>query len=87
MAFTSVASAAADTQLLAEGSTRGGLIIVNTDANRLYVKFDSTAATSSSYSFYLDTGDVAGPFSYTGEVRGIWAADGSGAALVTSWGR
>lgn len=86
MAITSVASAASDTLILAQSGGRGGLIITNTDANRLYVLFDTSAASTTNYSFYLDTGDVFDTIGYTGQIRGIWAGDGSGAALVTTWG-
>lgn len=86
MAMTSVNSAATSTALLGENGTRGGLIITNTDANRLYVAFDTTATTSA-YSFFLDSGSTFGVEGYTGAVSGIWSADGSGAALITSWGR
>lgn len=85
MAITSVASAASDTQLLAAGG-RSGLTIVNTDANRLYVALDNSAASTSNYSFFLDTGDYFDTTGYRGEVRGIWAGDGSGVALITTWG-
>lgn len=90
MAFTTVASAATSTTLLAENGNRGGASITNTDANRLYVLLDAGAASSTNYSFYLDSGDTweqSGPNPYTGEVTGIWAADGSGAANITYWSR
>lgn len=88
MPVTATASATSDTQLLPPGGGRAGFTIVNTDANRLYVLLDSGAASTSNYSFYLDTGDVyecATEECYRGEIRGIWAADGSGSAIVTAW--
>jgi hypothetical protein len=89
MAVTPVASAATSTTLASTNGARQGIKIVNTDANRLYVLFDpNQAATSSVYSFYLDTGDVheeAGPNLYRDKIVGIWAADGSGNANVTEW--
>lgn len=88
MTVTTTASAASDTRLLA-GGNRHGFTIVNTDANRLYVLLDSGVSSATNYSFYLDTGDVyecASEQCYTGEIRGIWAADGSGSAIVTTWG-
>lgn len=87
MAVTSTASATTDTQLAAPDSARGGIVITNTDANRLYVLLDSGTSSSTNYSFYLDTGDVFDTTGYAGEVRGVWTGDGTGAALVTTWGR
>jgi hypothetical protein len=87
MAFISVPSAATDTRLLAQDGVRGGFAVTNTDANVLYLLLDSSAASATNYSVALATGEAFGLSGYTGEIRGIWAADGSGAALMTSWGR
>lgn len=84
MAVSSVDSTTSDTQLLPSRS-RKGLIIANTDANRLYVMLDSATASATAFSFYLDTGNAFGVEGYEGEVRGLWAADGSGAAKITEY--
>lgn len=88
MAVTPVASTTTSTSLLGADSGRGGLIVSNDDANRLYVLLDSGTASVSNYSFYLDTGEASVPIvGYTGEVTGVWAADGTGSARLTTWGR
>jgi hypothetical protein len=85
MAVTSVPSSATSVALLASSSRRGGAI-ENTDANVLYVILDSAAATTSLFTVSLAEGDYYElPPGYDGEVRGIWAADGAGAAKVTEW--
>lgn len=85
MAQTAVASAATSTVLLAAGTApRERVIIENSDANRLHVNLDSAAATTTTaYSFSLAQYENAIIEDYYGEIRGIWAADGSGHALVT----
>lgn len=87
MAVTSVASTTTSTQLLAANSSRKGLIVANTDANDLYVLLSSGTASSSNYSFKLATGEekTIQPPVYAGEVVGVWAGDGAGAALVTEY--
>jgi hypothetical protein len=87
MAVTSVASTTDATQLLASDGGRGGLIITNTDANALYVLFDSGSASSTNFSVELAEDESFGLSGYTGPVGGVWAGNGSGAALVTTWGR
>lgn len=85
MAITAIASAASSTLLLEYNPVRKGLIVTNTDANRLYVLLDSGTASATNYSFYLDTGGVFGVEDYTGDVKGIWGADGAGSAILTHW--
>lgn len=85
MAVSVVASAAASTTLLAAGS-HSKIIVENSDANRLYVLLDSGTASSANYSFSLATNESAQVAGYSGVVKGIWAADGSGNALVTTLG-
>lgn len=85
MAFTSVASSASDGLILAVNSARKGFIVTNTDANALYLKMDNGAATAASFSAYLAQNESLGVNGYTGELRGIWAGDGSGNANVTEW--
>lgn len=85
MAVSSVASAASDTLLASVNGVRDGLMITNTDANTLYVLLDSGVASATNYSISLAQNETFSVSDYTGEVRGIWALDGAGAALVTTW--
>lgn len=86
MAVTAVASAASNTQLLAPDMGRKSVIICNDDANRLYVLLDGGTASATNYSFSLaqhENARLQGPEAQ-GEIRGIWASDGSGSALLTA---
>ena len=88
MAQTAVASAATSTVLLAATTSapRQRIIIENSDANRLHVNLDSAAATTTTaYSFSLAQYENAIIENFGGEIRGIWAADGSGHALITTY--
>ncbi len=87
MAQTAVASAAASTVLLAAGAgVRERIIVENSDANRLHVLLDSATATATTaYSFSLAQYENCIIEDYQGEIRGIWAADGSGHALITTF--
>ena len=80
-----VASAATDTQLLAPDGDRDYVIIENSDANRLHVRYGSSAAATDNYSFSLaQNANAIVPAQFArGEIRGIWAADGSGYAQIT----
>ncbi len=86
MAVTAVASAASSTQLLASDVTRQSVIICNDDANRLYVLLDDGTASTTNYSFSLaqhENARLSGNEAQ-GEINGIWSADGSGNALLTT---
>jgi gentisate 1,2-dioxygenase len=86
MAVTSVASSTTSGALLPQNTGRNGAIIRNTDANILYVLLDGGTASASNHTYALSTGDVLElPDFYDGPVNGVWAADGSGAALVTEF--
>jgi hypothetical protein len=87
MAVTSVDSAASDTALLgAATASRRKVIIENSDANRLHVLLDAGVASATNYSFSLAQYGVARlPEDYVGVVRGCWAANGSGAAHITTY--
>jgi hypothetical protein len=88
MAVTAVASATSSTSLVAGNTSRKGLVIENSDANRLYVLLGAGTASATNYSFSLAQNENAGVYGiadYTGEVNGIWAGDGSGYAMVTVW--
>jgi phage protein U len=61
----------------------GPFVIENTDANRLYVLLHSGTASATNFSFSLAQNENAEITAYRGVVKGIWAGDGSGAALLT----
>lgn len=65
---------------------RRGLIIVNTDANNLYLRYGDAASTSSGGWTYIipagATWEMPKPI-YTGLITGIWTAAGSGIANMT----
>lgn len=85
MAQTRVASAATDTQLLARDTARRSVIIENSDANRLHVRIGGSAAAADDYSFSLALNEnavVPRELAHE-EIRGIWAADGTGYAQIT----
>lgn len=84
MGVASVASTTTSTQL-SDSSSRGRTIY-NSDANALYVLLARGTASSTNFSLVLQTGDLYEvPPEYEGEIVGVWAADGSGAALVTEF--
>lgn len=72
--------------ICAANTARYGGIITNDDANALYVLFGSGNVSSSNYSVKLYTDDVCDiPAGYTGIIKGLWAADGSGNSYVTEF--
>jgi hypothetical protein len=85
MAVTAVASSTTSATLKAANAQRKAIVIENSDANRLYVRLDSGTASSSAYSFSLAQNENATLRGYTGEITGVWAADGSGSAHVTEY--
>jgi hypothetical protein len=86
MATTAVASTTSSTQLLAADPNRESVVIANSDANDLYVLFDDGTASASNLSAILIAKDVIEvPKQYVkGRIMGIWAADGSGSAHMTT---
>lgn len=85
MPVVSIASTTSATTLLAVNSGRKAVVIQNDDANALYVLLDSGTPSATNYSFSLAEGENAIVHGYGGEVKGVWAGDGSGAARVTAW--
>lgn len=86
--LANVAGSATSVTLQALNTSRKGLIIVNDSTSILYVKFGTTASTTS-YTYFL-AGSVGGvpatlelpTMTYTGRVDGIWAS-ATGNARVT----
>lgn len=82
-ALTNVASSATNVTLLASNASRRRAMIFNDSTKNLYVKFGTTASTTSftilmqNQSYY----EVPEPV-YTGQIDGIWSA-ANGAARVT----
>ena len=85
MAATSVASTTSSTTLLAASTEpHRKVLIENSDANRLHVLLDDGTASTTNFSFSLAQNENAEiPLSYTGVIKGIWAADGTGFAHIT----
>lgn len=85
--LTNVAGSASSVTVLAANSGRFGATIVNDSSALLYLKFGSTASTTS-YTVVLAGAASAPfayyevPFGYTGIITGIWAS-ATGNARVT----
>lgn len=80
---STVASAVADTLLLAANANAKGRTIYNDSTAVLYVALGSAAASAASYTTQVAAGGYYEVLSgYTGEIRGIWAA-ANGNARVT----
>lgn len=85
--LTSVASANSDTSLVAANPKRKRLTIANTDTAILYVLLGSGTSSATNFNVQIaaSTGYWECPVAYTGPVRGIWATDNSGVALITEY--
>lgn len=80
-----VDSLATNQTLLAANAARRGLVIYNTDANPLRIKFGATA-TATSFHFTLENREtltLLNGVGYAGIIDGIWDANGSGSAFVS----
>lgn len=84
---TSVPSQATVITLLALKASRKGVVIVNTDANDLYIKYGSGASLSAGgWTYKIGTGvtwEMPWSMIYTGIITGIWSVDGVGVAEIT----
>lgn len=85
MAQTRVASAAVDTALLARDTARRVVVIENSDANLLHIRIGGSAAATDNYSVSIaQNAKYEIPRELAGEeIRGIWATDGAGYAMIT----
>lgn len=85
--FSSVASAAVSTSLLAANLARKGGSIFNTDANALCIRMDGgTATITTGFNIRLvQNAYVEIPAGYTGAITGIWEVDGTGAANIAEY--
>lgn len=88
---TSVNSAATSTTIIAANRNRSGVSISNTDANILYLKLGGGPASATDFTVAIPgaTATAIGyyevPYGFTGAITGVWAVDGTGAALVTEF--
>ena len=81
---STVASSTSSQQLVGSGGWRGGLIIYNSDANDLYLKYGATASTTD-FTVKIPSGgywEMPQP-AYPGRIDGIWSGDGAGSAHIT----
>ena len=85
--LSSLASLATSQTLIAANTARLGLVVHNTDANALYIKFGATATTAiGGYTYKIPsdgTWEMTPTIVYTGIIDAIWLADGSGGASIT----
>ncbi len=81
--MTSVASSATSVTLLAENNRRQFCTIFNDSTQVLYVKFGTTASTSS-FAYKMGAGDhlEVNRLEYNGRIDGIWAS-ANGNARIT----
>ena len=81
-----MASAAADTLILAGNDSRNGAIIFNESTAILYLNLSKSTASLTNYSVQVAAGGtyLNKYTDYCGEIRGIWAA-ANGAAMVTEF--
>ena len=87
---TSVNDNNVDTQLLASNASRKMAIIVNDSTEDLYVGLGASAVSTTDYTYFLprtsggQRSQMELPLPvFTGEIRGIWSANASGAARIT----
>lgn len=82
--LSSLASGVVSAQLLASTAGRRGLILQNTDAYPVFVKF-GISASASSFTVMLRSGEIwAMPMPiYTGRIDAVWLADGAGSLMAT----
>lgn len=81
--LTNVNDTNVSTTLLASNSSRLGATIHNDSTAILYVKFGTTASTTSYTVKMVADSYYEVPYGYTGRIDGVWASDASGAARIT----
>ena len=81
--LTSVASSASDGQILAANQGRKGCTIYNDSTAILYLGLSTEVTSATNYTVQLAADAFYEvPYSYVGEIRGIWAS-ANGSARVT----
>lgn len=84
--LSALASLATSQQALAANTNRAGVIMVNTDANIVRIKYGTTASASS-FTVPIGPGavwEMPIPI-YSGRIDAIWDADGAGSLFITEW--
>lgn len=72
--------------LLAQNLYRGGVIIVNTDTNDLYIRYGAGAGAAAGNWTYKIMGGETWEMTnnrFLGRIEGVWSAAGSGYAEIT----
>lgn len=84
---SSVASGTSDVTILPSNAVRKGATVFNDDANALYLLLSSGTSSSTNFTVSLpgSGGYYEVPYTYTGVIKGSWAANGSGSARVTEF--
>ncbi len=83
---TKVDSTTTSGQLVAANANRKNLIIVNTDANALYLLYAGSGTVSvTNLSDIVPSNGRIEVNGYTGAVQGVWAGDGAGSAFITQF--
>lgn len=88
---TSVNDTNTDTTILAANTARKGASIFNDSTQILFLLCAAGTSSSTNYSIQIPAGGyfelplLSGGGVYTGILKGIWAADASGAARVTEF--
>jgi hypothetical protein len=82
--LSAVASGTSSAQALAANTSRKGVLAYNTDANGVYLKYGTTASSSSFTVLIPSSGywEMPDPI-YTGRIDVIWIGDGSGSLYLT----
>lgn len=81
-----VASGVASVSIIAANVKRKGLVILNTDANALYLRFDGGTVTAATSNVTLaQNASYTFPFKFRGAITGLWAGDGTGHANVAEF--
>jgi hypothetical protein len=80
--LTSLASSASSAQAIASNTARRAMIMTNTDANPVYIKFGTTASATS-FTYIVPGGGTLEMFDqvFTGRIDAIWSAAGGGGSL------
>jgi hypothetical protein len=85
-ARTSVTAASTEKQLIASSADRYGVSVTNDSDKKLYLGVGSATVSTTNFTAKLDPdGHWESPFSYSGEIRGIWEANVTGSARITEY--
>lgn len=79
---SSVAGSVTSVTLLASNKRRKGATVTNDSSSYLYLKFGSTASTTSYTVLMAPYAYYEVPFEYNGEISGIWVS-ATGSARLT----